>query len=256
MTCPTNFSPESTPSSRNALLIERNGQHISLDEEAFGRPFTEIRDKAQRIWNSVKLHVLSSFYELEILVDQARDLTFQSTVKRSAIELLADELGIDECTLYHCAKLAETVPENVFRNLAKPPLCWDHIRTLINTSQLDRLEYWADRISPENLSAASIEDELRIARRAQRDESGRQPSPPKNFAQGLGQLTKLCKRTFNKLDQALFCDEFDLCEETLNTPPEELTEDFRAIYLDALDRLENVANLARENVQRMRGSMK
>ena len=221
----------------------------------FDKLYGGILIRARRVRDDLTQRVLAGHYELGKLVMELDELTHQSVHGRSPMEMLAGDLGVNARTLYLCARLARAVPEDEFQRLIKPPVCWDHIRTLINQGQLDRLEHWVERITQEQLSAKDVEFELREGMRSQRDGSGRRPMVPKNLKSGLNQLHASCNKFLRRLNLSLFGDEFDLVDELRNTPPDELAEDMQTTYAQAAGRLEAIATNATEQAKRMRESI-
>lgn len=217
----------------------------------FDDKLNEITDKARNLLDGITRCSLINFHKLGKLVIEAVQLNPIST-RREARDLLAESLNVKPRSLDVCAKLARAYTATELRELTKPPLSLTHIRVLINHNQLGSLGRWADRIAVKNMSVAGLEAELRGQRASQREGSGRRPAPPKSLSSGVGMLVKSATTFGNKLEFAMFGDEFDVAGEVRNTPPDELTEELRAQFVAAIEKLEATGAQATGHARRMR----
>lgn len=167
----------------------------------------------------------------------------------SIIDWLTDYLDLYPRLLYHCRRLAKTVPDETLPTLLRPPIRWTHVVIMLN-SNLD-VTKWADEIVARQLTASAMMDEIHSGIENQRPGSGRPPAVPGSLPVALRQLEQTIVRTANKLEKSLFSDRFDLVEAACATPPDLVTDELRAALIDRRDELIALAKFINENAERM-----
>ena len=224
-------------------------------EEHDERVYGKIREDGRRIIEGLRTEVLQRYHDLGTLVRQAEELVTAQRNQSPIVQRLSADLGVCDRLLRLCAAFAESVPKRTLEQVVQSRMCWEHVRTLINHNQLEHIEDWTDRVTQEELSGSDLQALLRGGKTSQRKGSGRRPSPPRNLAAGLVQLDNLCTTVLNKFEYSLFADEFDLPNDALTTPPEDLTDEQRDSFSELAVRLEKVSVMAHENALRMRQSL-
>jgi hypothetical protein len=214
-----------------------------------------IRQRMRHLTDQVDESIITYYYDFGKEALKLDNFPSMSTYKRPLMEVLAADVGIDLRLLHDCRRLAAEVPDETYRQLAKAPLCWTHIRILLLAGEAPNLKHWAQRIADEQLTTADLYRVLRLGQKPKRAGTGRLPAPPKNFRMGLGRLQSAATAFLRKMEHSIFCQKFDLPSSAMFERPEAITAEVHSTFAEATADLERIAEQASRNAARMREAL-
>jgi len=173
--------------------------------------------------DAVSLHRAGKLVNDGIAEPQVQEACEESD---SAITKLAKALSIPVRKLYHCRRVAEEYSaEEVQQLVRRGNITWGHLCILTDVSDRHERKTLHAQIEKEKLTTRQLAAEINPDKKPKARGPGRAPAVPKTLRQGLARVSKASDAFVRQVDEAWFCDAFDLAEKLLDCDPKDLPDD-------------------------------
>jgi exonuclease VII small subunit len=230
-------SDSATTSETKTTELTRVDHEVPEDQaweiEHLPPPLKEGCEELQPIIDETVQTVLLNKYRIGEIVSKAGEemdkhasnIPGRQKYKVKFVEYMATALRLNKRTLSDCLRLVHMYGREEYQELiTNARMTWEHVLCLLNAGGEPLRIEMQQKIEEEGWTTNQVRAEVRARVGNQRSGTGRPPGIPKNLNEAFFRLDSSAVGLTRRIEDACFCDEFDITEKLLDTPLDEITE--------------------------------
>jgi hypothetical protein len=170
----------------------------------------------------------------------------------NAFDAFSRQINYDERKLRHCANLADRFDDELLSMAIAARLGWSHVINLLSVPTRAELVRYIEKIVKHGWTGEDLANALMESYGNRREGSGRRQSVPSNLGAGLTKMLKSTGQFRRVLDQALFCDDFDVANAVYEEPPDQISEATARHLHEAIEAFLAISEKLNESLPRLR----